>query len=585
MMETYKANCGIVAEVLAAHGVTHAVCSPGSRNAPMLLAMDHHPEISTHVIIDERAAAFFALGLAQVTRQPVALVCTSGTAVLNYAPAVAEAYYQGLPLIVVSADRPQQWIDQDDSQTIRQPGVLANFVKKSFDIPDIPADNKALLAYIDREVNDAMIEATSRRCGPVHINLRLEEPLTPEKITLHPSRTITCLEGDDILPKEQVRELAREAAGKRVLIVAGFMLPDARLNRSMALLSSLPNVYIMHETLANIHLNGRHSAIDTILSTLSEGRKKTLAPDLVITVGGALVSRLVKEYIRSLQGISHWSIGHHHTTVDCFNALTTRIEANPGRFLSMLGKFMAKEKPRSNYSVLWDEVRRQAINGHEAFLRQAPWSDLKACQIILDALPRECNLQLSNGTSVRYAQLCMAKMPHACYCNRGVSGIDGSVSTAIGAALTYPETTVLLTGDMSMAYDIGALALPEITERLKIIVLNNQGGGIFRFIGSTRNLSERERYFCAPPRLPLATLAEAYGFEYYSASDAAHLEKVLPIFLSPRLSPAILEITTPGMNGGDVLRQYMNRGLDYGQQYAQPANGCLFPLPDELSLI
>lgn len=178
---THKANCRILTEVLVAHGVKRVVCSPGSRNAPLLVAADEEPRLRTTVIIDERTAGFVALGLAQASNAPVALVCTSGTALLNYAPAVAEAYYQGLPLIVVSADRPERWIDQDDSQTLRQPGALANFVKRSVDLPDVMSSDRDMMLYVNRLVNDAMIEATRRRRGPVHINVRLNEPLSGQK--------------------------------------------------------------------------------------------------------------------------------------------------------------------------------------------------------------------------------------------------------------------------------------------------------------------------------------------------------------------------------------------------------------------
>lgn len=559
-MGTHKANCRIVAEVLRRHGVTDIVCSPGSRNAPLLLAADALPKVSTQVIIDERQAAFIALGMAQISRRPTALICTSGTALLNYAPAVAEAYYAGIPLIVVSADRPARWIDQDDSQTLRQPGALANFVKKSFDIPDFDASDEDMCLYANRLANDAMIEAMRGRRGPVHINVRLSEPLTGRPAEPLPQqRIIKCLEADDILPKERVRDMAVRFAGKKILVVAGFMAPDARLNKSVTRLASLQGVYVMHETISNLHLPRHHLAVDVILSTLTAEEKERLKPDLVITIGGALVSRYIKEYLRSVHPAEHWAVGHSHTTVDCFNALTLRIEADPGRFLSMFGKFLAKEPQTSDYTSQWNAVKNRALRSHAQYLAAAPWSDLKAAQTVFAAIPREANLQLSNGTSVRYAQLCLNPMPHGCYCNRGVSGIEGSLSTAIGAAMAYPEMTVLFTGDMSMAYDVSALSVRDIPERLKIVVLSNGGGGIFRFISSTSSLPEREHYFCAPPQLPLPQLAAAYGFEYYRASSPGELKQVLPMFFAPRLAPAILEVVTPGEIGGEVLRGYMNR--------------------------
>lgn len=559
-MGTHKQNCRIIADVLHSHGVRYIVCSPGSRNAPMLLAVDSLPKVETHIVIDERSAAFVALGLAQISREPVALVCTSGTALLNYAPAVAEAYYQGLPLIVVSADRPERWIDQDDSQTLRQPGALSNFVKKSYDIHDFAADNADMCRYANREVNDAMITALRRRRGPVHINVRLDEPLTSgRQIPFSQQRKISCVETEDILAKDTVYDLAQQAAGKRVLVVAGFMLPDDHLNKAMLRLVSLPNVYVMHETVSNLHLPRQHSAVDVILSHLTPQQREDLRPDIIITLGGALVSRAVKEFLRSSAGVEHWTVGHSHTTVDCFNSLMLRIEADPAMFLSAFAKLLAKNNSDNGYAAAWSSCKKDAIASHNRFVGSADWSDLRACQMIFDSMHDDFNVQLSNGTSVRYAQLCMSSMPHGCYCNRGVSGIDGCLSTAIGAAMAYPETTVLVTGDMSMAYDIGALSIAEIPERLKIIVLNNQGGGIFRFIPSTRSLPERERYFCAPPRLPLNMLAPAYGIEYFAAFSANQLQQTLPMFLAPRLAPAILEVITPGERSAQILIDYMNR--------------------------
>ena len=337
------------------------------------------------------------------------------------------------------------------------------------------------------------------------------------------------------------------------------MLPDDHLNKAMLRLASLPDVYVMHETVSNLHLPRRHSAVDVILSHLTPRQRENLRPDIIITVGGALISRAVKEFLRTSDGVQHLAVGHSHTTVDCFNSLSLRIEAEPAPFLSAFAKLLAKNSGDTGYAAAWAACKKDAVASHNRFVSSSDWSDLRACQMIFDSIPDDFNVQLSNGTSVRYAQLCMSSIPHGCYCNRGVSGIDGCLSTAIGAAMAYPETTVLVTGDMSMAYDIGALSIAEIPERLKIIVLNNQGGGIFRFIPSTRSLPERERYFCAPPRLPLNMIAPAYGFEYFAASSANQLQQTLPMFLAPRLAPAILEVVTPGDRSAQILIDYMNR--------------------------
>ena len=221
METTDKEVCNILADVVIAHGVRRAVLSPGSRNAPLLVALARREEIDKYVIVDERSAAFVALGMAQQLGEPVMLVCTSGTAVLNYAPAIAEAYYQKLPLIVVSADRPKEWIDQDDSQTIRQFEVLSQFVKKSYDIPARCNDDIARW-YANRIVNDAMIEAMSGRKAPVHINVQLDEPLAGLSEYEGSQRVIEMIAPSQSVSGCDMEKLLDEAVGKDILVIAGF---------------------------------------------------------------------------------------------------------------------------------------------------------------------------------------------------------------------------------------------------------------------------------------------------------------------------------------------------------------------------
>ncbi len=562
--DTDKTFCSILLDVISAKGVADVVCSPGSRNTPLVIASAVRKNLRKHVVADERCAAFMALGMALVSQKPVALICTSGTALLNYAPAVAEAFYQGVPLIVLSADRPQQWIDQDDSQTLRQFEALSNFVKKSYEIPAWGDSDPELQWYANRIANDAMIEACSRRPGPVHINVRLAEPLGRklERMAESP-RVIDILSADTVANKEVIKGLAEEVARSKVMLVAGFLPPDSRLHKSVAEFCSLPNVTAMTETLSNLHIDDNATSIDSVLTWLPSEKLDAHAPDLVISLGGSLVSRKLKEYLRVNKGrCHHWSLGLSHTTSDCFMSLSKRIELEPSRFLHHLASAVAKvqknsgENEAAGYSSNWRILREKALAAKEVFISSAPWSELKAFSILSDKLPREANLFLSNGTSVRYAQIVNGRRPHASYCNRGVSGIDGCTSTAVGGACAYKGMTVFVTGDLSMAYDIGALALREAPDRMKIVVIDNQGGGIFRFIPTTSELDEREEYFCASPILPLRHLAEGYGWEYYEASCEASLRSGLDsLFSSP--AKGIIRVVCDGEKSASLLRQYM----------------------------
>ena len=553
---------------MLSHGVKDVVCSPGSRNTPLILAIAARGELHHHIVVDERAAAFMALGMAVVSRRPVALVCTSGTALLDYAPAIAEAFYQGVPLIVVSADRPDQWIDQDDSQTIRQYGALSNFVKKSYDLPAISAPDEEMRWYANRVVNDAMIEALSSRRGPVHINVRLAPPLGSMEDTprVH-QRTIRMLQGDTSLNRESMNALARIVAEKRVMIVAGFMPPSSRLNRALNVFAEMDGIVVLAETLSNLHLPARCFCVDTLLARNPETYLSENAPELVISFGGALVSRKVKEFLRGCRNLEHWTVGYHHTTVDCFKSLSMRIEADPEEFFVQLAgrvRKVSKEKGKketllSDYKDFWDSAAVKALSQTAEFEKKVDWSDFKAYSIIMRNLPVSANLFLSNGTSVRYAQLFSSRLPHASYCNRGVSGIDGCSSTAIGCAKVYKGgLTVLLTGDMSFSYDIGALQLRDVPDTMRIIVVSNGGGGIFRFIPSTAGLPQREQFFCADPSININAIADAFGWRYYKADDSHSLEKILPDFLSENGGKRILEIVTPPELSAEILTDFLS---------------------------
>lgn len=567
--DTANRACRIVLDVAMAHGVTTAVCSPGSRNAPLLIAAASRRELRKHIVIDERSAAFVALGIAATSRRPVALICTSGTAMLNYAPAVAEAYYQHLPLIVVSADRPQQWIDQDDSQTIRQYEALANIVKRSYDIDGGNNPDEERLWMANRLVNDAMCVATGRPEGPVHINVRLSPPLGAKSATATaPTRIIRMVSPEGIPDKSTMARLADRVAAARVLVVAGFMPPDNRLNEAMARIAALPNVAVMAETISNLHLPGRLWAIDVTLSTLSPRDKEQLRPDIIISIGGALVSRQIKEYMRDCTQAENWVVGYSHTTADCFKNLSTRIEADRARFIRQIAALTSRRKNiteasgAGSYATLWAQARARSIESAESFIGNAPWSELKAFDIILRGLPLSANLHLSNGTSIRYAQITMRKMPHACYCNRGVSGIDGTTSTAIGSSLAYKGMTVLITGDMSMAYDVGALGLRLVGDKFRLIVIDNGGGGIFRFISSTSGLEELDDYFCVDPATPYEGLSKAWEWRYIEAASEEELKQKLPAFFDPTAGKTMLRVKCDPETGAATLKRFMRRAAE-----------------------
>lgn len=557
-------------EALAAYGVRHAVVSPGSRDIPLIIALEGDARLTKHVVIDERTAAFAALGISTASVDadgqyaPVALVCTSGTAVLNYAPAVAEAYYRGVPLIVISADRPAEWIDQDDSQTIRQNGVLDNIVKGGYCMAAEGGRNDAWLYR--RTLNDALRLALAPKRGPVHINIAFDEPLGGSV----DSPAVKFEKIDSVAP---VAELAPETMAdawnyNRIMIVCGFMPPNPELSRLLAHLSC-KDVVIMREMQSNVDCRcsgewGVHN-VDATIAWMKAHHGDGCLPQLVITLGGALLSRHLKTMLRNCPGLEHWHVGHVDNTVDCFRHISRNYDCTP---LQAVQALLTGEKAydtypklkidRQFYAEAWGKGSEEAENFTDRFGAAAPWSDFTAMStIIADSQRQLRDLQLSNGTAVRYAQFFGPYTAGAVQCNRGVSGIDGSTSTAIGYAKVSDRPVTLVTGDMSAQYDLGALALSDIPATFRMIVLDNGGGGIFRFIGSTARLDEAvlQRYFDADVRLPLRELALGFGFDYFEAADAKQLISALTDMASCK-RPAILRVVTDGRLSADVLRQF-----------------------------
>lgn len=560
MLNTDKWTCRHAALALAAFGVESVVTSPGSRNAPLLMAVSRHGGLRTLSVVDERSAAFIALGIAEVSQRPVTLVCTSGTALLNYAPAVCEAYHKHLPLIVISADRPEEWIDQADSQTMRQPGALSNFVKLSVDMKAEPADEEQKWLYT-RRLNEALEYALSGCPGPVHINIRISEPLTAQaEYHSEQFHRIAVITPPEKVSTTTARALANDVRQKNILIVAGFGAPDAALNKAISTLGRLPNVVVLAESLSNLHSDDVLMVSDNMFSGASTENSDGFVPDMLISFGGAIVSAPLKRFLRQADIAEHWHVGTERNLIDTFRHLSTAIQISAPaffpRFAGALNFLNKNSAGISRFKKAWFEI----ANRHRDALRQrllsAPWNIATAISQIIEAAPLSgMNLQLSNGLAVRVASMSYLDKFHRVDCNRGVSGIDGSTSTAVGASLAYKGgDTLLITGDMSFQYDLGALASNYLTPKLRIVLLNNGGGGIFKYIKTTRSLPEVDSLFRCQLNTDARAIANAFGLEYYQADSYESLQDTVSAFFAGP-GPSILEITTDAETDATVLTE------------------------------
>ena len=537
-----------IIEICLAKKVKNIIISPGSRNAPLTLGFVNNPEFNCYSIADERCAAFFALGIAQQSQKAVAVVCTSGSALLNYYPAFAEAFYSQLPLIVISADRPQTKIDIGDGQTIRQENVFKNHSLYNANLTEEASVEN------DLKINKAINKVIARK-GPVHINAPFEEPLYETVSKLNVDVTISDfaevhkkISSDEILKFATIWNVS-----KNKLILVGVNKPNEIDAKIIELLAKDDSVVVMTETTSNLHHPSFLNNIDTIITPFSNQDFKNAQPDILITFGGMVVSKRIKAFLRKYPPKHHWHIDTLRA-YDTYGCLTKHFKVHSNQFFNQFLPFTIPIK--SDYHSTFEKVAILRKRKHQDYLKSIPFSDFKAFEKIMPSLPKNSMLHLSNSSAIRYAQLFDINTSITVFCNRGTSGIDGSTSTAIGAAVVHNKQTILIAGDIGFLYDSNALWNEYVPKNFKIILINNGGGGIFRILPGHEETPVFNKFFETSHCLTAEHLAKMYGFEYSVASDEASLETSLNALYAQNEKPSILEVFTPTRENDKILLQY-----------------------------
>lgn len=533
-----------ILQLFKAKGIQHIIISPGSRNAPLTIGFTNDSFFSCYSIVDERCAAFFAMGIAQQLNQPTALLSTSGSALLNYYPAFAEAFYSQIPLIVVSADRPTSKIDIGDGQTIRQRNVFENHSLFNANLSDeASAEN-------DELIQKAIATSKSKK-GPVHINVPFEEPLY--NIVEEYSYMPVLLNDDVEIKTEEDFDTTIFQNAEKIIVLIGSQNPNIISKENIDYLASLPNVVILTEINSNIHHKNIVANIDTLISTFSDEDSKDFQPDLLLTFGGMIVSKRVKALFRNYPPKIHWHVDELRA-YDTFASLTKHLTISPDDFISQIKNQILVND--SNFSEQIQIIMNNRKKGHQTYMDAIPFSDLKSFHIIWNNLPQNIQLQISNSAVIRYAQLFETHESIDVYCNRGTSGIDGSTSTAIGASVISTKPTVLISGDISFFYDSNALWNNYIPKNFKIIIINNSGGGIFRILPGHVENKTFNTFFETEHNLTAEHLAKMYQFNYSTATNEEELNLALKLLFSQNDQPQILEIFTPSKINRDLLRNY-----------------------------
>lgn len=540
------------------HGIRHVVCSPGSRNAPLVITFDSHPSIQTYVIHDERSAGFYALGLSLALQEPVALCCTSGTALVNYFPAVAEAYYQCVPLVVISADRPAEWINHGDGQTIMQERVFGNHVHQFL---NVDGDSTVIQTNeLNRAIDKAFFPVHSSWKGPIHFNCPLEEPLYKTVDYQFPLETISSFPRQEVVWTDELAETIQEGLkqAKRILILVGQGNEDQRLLNALRDLNEFPHVAILTENIANVPFGDFIQCIDRTLAVLPPNDNSNYQPDLLISIGGAIVSKKIKIFLRAIPNLVHWRIESSFPEMDTYRANRISIDYPSHEVLKFVAKCLDCEPVPSNFGNKWRQLNILAKDASPSFWNELSFCDLKVFFFVYEWLPVNTNLHLSNSSVVRYAQLFDAIEGVSYYSNRGTSGIDGSLSTACGVAIaTRDKINIVMTGDVSFFYDSNALWNQYLHSNLRIILINNGGGGIFRIIDGPADTEQVGRFFEARHTNNASGICSTFGIEYNSVTTLDELEPAIKnLFYGKHDTPVLLEIVTQNLRNEQFLFDY-----------------------------
>ncbi|MDO7876144.1 2-succinyl-5-enolpyruvyl-6-hydroxy-3-cyclohexene-1-carboxylic-acid synthase [Hymenobacter sp. ASUV-10] len=575
-----------IAEICHRHGITDVILSPGSRSAPLTLAFARHPAYRgrLRVVPDERAAAFIALGIAQATRRPVVLVCTSGTAGLNYAPAVAEAYFQQIPLLILTADRPPEWIDQLDGQTIRQRNLYGAHAKGAFDFPADTAHPDAKW-HSERIINEAINLTMAGPAGPVQVNVPLREPFYPKA-------------GEEMGYEADVRIIQQDAAtyagtkrqtyqqlkdAKRLLVVVGQHPAEAKLTAALTRFAAVFGVPVVCDVISNVanpvplqesvtsspYFPDSSSLCplpaeqfvtqhDIFLAGLSTAQKEELRPDFLITCGQSLISKSLKLFLREAKPTQHWHIQAEGAVADTFRTLTRIVRSDPTEFFS---RWTPAELPARDTLLPWQQAEAAATQSLTSFFETEshPFNEFSAMRQALTLLPEATALHLANSMAVRYANILGLPQQRQVkvFANRGTSGIDGCTSTAVGAALAQPgRPVVLLTGDVAFFYDRNAFWHNYPTPNLRVVLFNNHGGGIFRLIDGPRQQPELDEFFETTQALTAENTARDFKLRYFPVSSFDELDAALPVFFAAETGAAILEIFTDSKTNAAFFEEY-----------------------------
>jgi 2-succinyl-5-enolpyruvyl-6-hydroxy-3-cyclohexene-1-carboxylate synthase len=521
--------------LLKRHGARHVIISPGSRNAPLILLFTSDADYRCHSIVDERSAGYVALGMARQLGEPVILVITSGTAVLNLSPAIAEAFQQRIPLVVLTADRPREILSQFNNQILDQRAPYFNYCKGFFEFPAEVRSLEELKIEIEC-IDHLLIEALCLPKGPVHVNLPLTEPLYEPLPAAHFPVLDQREKGTGYVPAP-VLHSSDISSGPRVLILAGMGNPDEALQKTLEQLVVKKQAVVVAENISNLNSEHFISTPELLLAGASEKDRESLRPKQVISFGKQVVSKRLKLFVQSLE-----------------NARLTEFPEDAD-ISAMLKNLSLPEMEDQLYCSTWKELELREQKRAAAYFSELPYGSLSVLGRILDAAPGQCVVHLGNSSTIRFSQLMPSRSDLAYYSNRGTSGIDGSVSSAVGAAMVSDKQHLLVVGDLSFVYDSNALWNKDFPENLKIVVINDGGGGIFRLLDGPTKMPFFEEYSVTHHPVSLKLLSGSFGRGFARADSYEELVQEMKLLFTRGSSLSVLEVDCTDSDNSRIFKE------------------------------
>ena len=542
-------NClwgDVVAGTLARLGLRQAVIAPGSRSAPLVWGLTRQKGIEAIPVLDERSAGFYALGLAKASRRPVALVCTSGTAAANFFPAVIEASESAVPLLVLTADRPPELRDCAAGQAIDQVKLYGGFVRWQHEVA-LPENRPEMLRYLQQTLGQAWDLTYSPWAGPVHLNFPFREPLAPvfDEAFVPAALDASWLKTQPHGPwrsqagsylRDGEMEVKEYCKVSRAVFVVGETLDDDAESFSAELASVSDK--LGWPVLADGLFPGQHegnppqmrvSHFDIILR---EGSLHTqLQPELVVQIGCLPTSKILRAWLAKMN-LPTVIVQRGMKNVDPLHRETIRVNASAGQFLKELAEHDLVPPADLIFSGAWLACERQAKQAVAEWFETLDWLfEGKAAWLLSRTLPPGTRVFAASSMPIRdCASFWAPESRHVFYYNRGANGIDGTLSTALGVAHETKKPTVLYTGDLALLHDQnGFLAAKELPEgaSLTIVVINNDGSGIFEHLPMAEFDPPFERYFATPQGVDFAKLADLHGAEYHCPKSWAAFEEAV----------------------------------------------------------